>query len=320
MSAEPVRRIIDAHHHLWGVERGKPYLLDDLRGDIGQDRRIEATVYVECGTGYAPDDVDPLRFVRDTAFALRCADRSRAEPGPLIGAIVGRADLTRGESVADLLAAHVEAARGLFRGVRHGAAWDASLPGPFHHGATPELLGDARFRAGFGSLADFDFSFDAWIYHPQIPELTALACAFPETTIVLDHLGAPLGIRAYAGLRREVFDDWRTSMRALAECANVVVKLGGLAMPLAGHDWHTRGTKASVAEIVAAQHDYHHAAIDLFGPARCMFESNFPMDRVSADYQTLWSAFEQIAVRYTPAERDLLFFETARHVYRISLT
>ena len=226
-------------------------------------------------------------------------------------------DLLAPDDLDALLDAHAEAGEGLFRGIRHAAAWDASdAIRPSHHHPPPHLYLDATFRRGFARLAARGLTFDAWLFHPQIPELTDLARAFPDASIILDHLGGPLGIGPYAGRRDDYFPEWRADMAGLATCPNVTVKLGGMAMPINGWDWHKTGAPDSAA-FAAAQGDWYRAAIDLFGPDRCMFESNFPVDRASLSYRTLWNGLKRIAAPYSEAEKDLMFRGTAARVYGI---
>ena len=314
---DPGRRILDPHHHLWPAGAGPAYLLDELRADTGDGHRVEATVFVECMTGYLTDGPEALRRAGETAFVARAARESRDGKGARIAAIVGSADLLAPDDLDALLDAHAEAGEGLFRGIRHAAAWDASdAIRPSHHHPPPHLYLDATFRRGFARLAARGLTFDAWLFHPQIPELTDLAQAFPEASIILDHLGGPLGIGPYAGKRDEYFPKWRADMAGLATCPNVTVKLGGMAMPINGWDWHKTGAPDSTA-FAAAQGDWYRAAIDLFGPDRCMFESNFPVDRASLSYRTLWNGLKRIAAPYSEAEKDQMFFGTAARVYGI---
>ena len=314
---DPDRRILDPHHHLWPAGAGPAYLLEDLRGDTGDGHRVEATVFVECMTGYLTEGSEALRRAGETAFVARVARESRDGKGARIAAIVGSADLLAPDDLDALLDAHVEAGEGLFRGIRHAAAWDASdAIRPSHHHPPPHLYLDATFRRGFAKLVARGLTFDAWLFHPQIPELTDLARAFPGARIILDHLGGPLGIGPYAGKRDEYFPRWRADMAGLATCPNVAVKLGGMAMPINGWDWHKTGAPDSAA-FAAAQGDWYRAAIDLFGPDRCMFESNFPVDRASLSYRTLWNGLKRIAAPYSEAEKDQMFSGTAARVYGI---
>ena len=167
-------------------------------------------------------------------------------------------------------------------------------------------------------LSDLGLSFDAWLFHPQIPELTSVAQAFPKLNIVLNHMAGPLGIGPYAKNREEVFAAWRQNLRALAKCSNVFVKLGGRTMTMAGYGWHKKPAPPGSVELAAATGAYFRTCIDLFGPQRCMFESNFPVDRASCSYTVLWNAFKRISVDYTATERADLFHRTASRVYRLN--
>ena len=315
---EPDRIIVDPHHHLWPGDERPAYLLDDLREDTGSGHRVEATVFIECLTGYREKGPEHLRCVGETDFVRAVADSSDDGKGARIAAIVGAADL-RGDKVEDVLAGHISAGKGLFRGIRHAASWDPSdAIRVSHHKPPPHLYLDAQFREGFARLAPLGLSFDAWLYHPQIPEVTDLARAFPETAIVLDHFGGPLGIGPYADKRAEVFANWRRDIAPLAALPNVFAKLGGMAMPINGYGWHKQPTPPSSEAFVDAQGDYYRTAIDLFTPARCMFESNFPVDKPSLSYRTLWNAFKRLAAPFSEAEKDQMFRETASRFYRIA--
>lgn len=315
---EPERAIVDPHHHLWHFD--SPYLLADLWADTGSGHTIEQTVFIDCAAEYRGDGPEALRPVGETEFVVRVA--AEAAQGPAhaarIGAIVSFADLMLGPEVEAVLEAHIEAGQGLFRGIRHAAAWDASdAIRNSHSDPPPELFAQARFREGFGRLKGLDMSFEAWHYHHQIPATTDLARAFPETTIILNHFGGPLGIGPYAGKRDEIFAQWKIDIAALAECPNVVAKLGGLAMPINGYGWHKRDRPATSDELVAAQRDWYLTCIEAFGPARCMFESNYPVDKASISYNVLWNAFKKLVADFPEAEKEAMFRATAMGAYRL---
>ncbi len=315
---EPELPICDPHHHLWDFAE-RPYLLAELHRDTGAGHRVVRTVFVECTWGYRTSGPAELRPVGETAAVRAVAEASTVSGNAEIAGIVGFADLTLGDAVAPVLEAHIEAGGGRFRGVRHAAGWDASDAVRNSHTNPPNgLLLDPSFRRGFAWLERYDLVFDAWLYHPQLPELVDLARAFPATTIVLDHMGGPLGISPYAGRRAEVLASWRSGIDALATCPNVVVKLGGLQMPICGFDWHKRQTPPGSAELAEAGGPYYRTCLDRFGPERAMFESNFPVDRVSCSYTVLWNTFKRLARHCSPRERALLFHDTAARVYRLS--
>lgn len=315
---DPDRPIVDAHHHLWAREDRPSYLLEDLRGDTDSGHRIEKTVFVECLSGYRRHGPEPMRCVGETELVRSIAEGAGQGGHSRIAAIVGAADLRQGEVVEEVLAAHIDAGGGLFRGLRHAANWDAAnLTLRSHHKAPPHLYLNADFRAGFARLAPLGLSFDALLYHSQIPDLTDLARAFPETSIVLNHLGGPLGIGSYAGRRPQVFADWRRDIASLAQLPNVFIKLGGMAMPFNGYGWHEAQLPPSSMDFVNAQGDFYRAAIDLFSPARCMFESNYPVEKASLPYATIWNAFKIIAAPFNEDEKDQLFRATATRFYRL---
>jgi len=316
---EPGLPICDPHHHLWD-HPGRRYLLDELLADTGSGHDVRATVFVECLSMYRAQGPGPLRPVGETEFVDGIAAMSatrRDGPTRVAAGIVSFADLTLGEHVGDVLDAH-QAASPRFRGIRHAAGWDASdAVRNSHTNPPPRLLADARFRRGFAELARRALTFDAWCYHPQIPEVTDLAKAFPDTTIVLDHFGGPLGIGPYQGRRKEIFGWWRAAVRALADCPNVVAKLGGLVMPLNGFGFHKRPEPPTSVELAEVTREWYLHAIDCFGVERCMFESNFPVDKVSASYRTLWNSFKRITASFSPHDKAALFHDTAVRVYGI---
>ena len=316
---EPERPICDPHHHLWD-HPGRRYLLDELLADTASGHNVVATVFVECMSMYRASGEPATRPVGETEFVNGIAAMSASGgfgPTRVASGIVSFADLALGERVGSVLDAHL-AASPRFRGIRHAAGWEASdQVRNSHTNPPPGLLGDARFRRGFAELAPRGLTFDAWLYHPQLPELTDLAKAFPDTTIVLDHFGGPLGIGPYAGRRAEVFGVWKTAIRALADCPNVVVKLGGLVMPLNGFGFHKREQPIGSVELAEATRDWYLHTIECFGVERCMFESNFPVDKVSVSYRVLWNSFKRIAAGFSAADRSALFHDTAARVYRL---
>jgi predicted TIM-barrel fold metal-dependent hydrolase len=236
-----------------------------------------------------------------------------------VSGIISFADLALGDAVRPVLEAHIAASPNRFRGIRHAAGWDASPEVRNSHTNPPEhLYMDEKFRRGFAHLAPLGLSFEAWLYHPQIPELTSLARAFPETPIVLDHFGGPLGIGPYEGHQDEVFETWRRDIDELATCPNVVAKLGGLNMPLNGFGWHKREQLPGSDELRKATERYYLHTIDKFGPERCMFESNFPVDKVSCSYAVLWNAFKKMTADFREEEKDAMFHDTAARVYRVA--
>jgi predicted TIM-barrel fold metal-dependent hydrolase len=314
---EPELPICDAHHHLW--ERPpRDYLLDELLQDLRSGHNLVSTVAVECRYSYRKDGPEELRPVGETEFLDSVAKRVAADGAiktRVAAAIVSHANLTLGDKAAAVLEAHRAASPDRFRSIRHSTIWDASSA--LRSDAPPGLLADSHFRRGFAWLGKLDLSFDAWLYHPQLPELADLAQAFPEVTIILNHIAAPLGVGPYAGKRDEVFKVWSRGIAALAGCPNVMVKLGGVGSLRSGYDWHERAVKPSSAELATALAPYFEWCIENLGADRCMFESNFPVEKLSTSYVNLWNSFKRITGKYSASERAALFHDTAAGVYRI---
>jgi L-fuconolactonase len=317
---DPARPIIDPHHHLWHDEpTRKRYLLGDLWRDTGAGHKVVKTVFVECRASYRADGPEHLKPVGETAFVARIARASReGGGGAVIAGIVAHADLRLGDKLDEVLQAHEAAADGLFRGIRHAGARDPHPEALSIPGRAPEgLYADPAFRAGVARLGGRGLSFDTWHYHHQNPAFADLARAVPGTTMVLDHFGTPLGVGPYAGQREAIFTQWQRDIEAIARCPNAVAKLGGLAMPDNGYGWDRRDRPASSDELVEAQARWYHHAIACFGPGRCLFESNFPVDRRSLPYGVYWNAMKKIAARYTAAEQQAMFHDNAQRIYRL---
>ena len=317
---EPELPIVDPHHHLWD-RGGWRYMFDDLLADLNSGHNIIATVFVQARAFHRAGGPEPLRPVGETEFVNGVAAMSASGqygPARVCAGIVGHADLRLGAAVEDVLLAHIRAGGERFRGIRHITTWDAdaSVMNPAY--PVPRgLLGDAGFREGFARLAPLGLSFDAWLFHPQIGELVALARAFPETRIVLDHVGGPVAIGVYAGRRDEVFAQWRPAIRDLATCPNVYVKLGGMGMRINGFGFHEAADPPSSETLAAAWRPYVETCIEHFGAARCMFESNFPVDKGSYSYPVCWNAFKRLASGASAAEKADLFAGTASRFYRL---
>jgi L-fuconolactonase len=318
---EPDLLIIDPHHHLWD-RPGARYLAPDLLADLATGHRVRATVYVEAHSMYREGGDPLLRPLGEIEFAARVAEEAAADPeSPAICAgIIGAIDLQAGDRVRELLEAAIQVGAGRFRGIR---SISVHHPDPTARGSMlnlpPDLLGRPSFRAGFAHLAPLGLTFDAWMYHSQLSDAVALADAFPETTIILNHVGGAIGIGPYAGRRDEVFAEWSTAIHRLAERANVMVKLGGLGMRLFGFDLHSRTRAPSSQAVAAAWRPYLETCIAAFGPDRAMFESNLPVDKGTCSYVVLWNAFKQIASGCSADEKHALFAETAARIYRIAI-
>ncbi len=314
---EPDLPICDPHHHL----RERPndrYFLEEFIQDTGTGHNIVATVCVENRAQYRNSGPETMKPVGETEFfdsvgALAAAN----SPSTAVAAgIVGHADLSLGEAVSEVLEAHLRASPSRFRGIRHSTTWNESET--IRSDARRGLLADSAFRRGFACLQRYDLSFDAWLYHPQLAELVDLARAFPAVTIVLDHIGGPLGVGPYKGKRDEVFQVWSKGIADLSTCPNAAVKLGGFGSTRSGYDWHERVVQPESAELANTMAPYFEFCIEKFGVHRCMFESNFPVDKASYSYVVIWNAFKRISQSYSAAERKALFHDTAMRVYRLA--
>ena len=317
---EPELEICDPHHHLWSEATGRypRYDLEDLLADTGAGHRVIDTVFIDCAANYRTAGPEPMRPVGETEFVVDRAERSDGTPGARIAGIVSHADLMLGDAVEEVLVAHVEAARGRFRGIRHAGAWDPSPEIPrSHSNPPPQMYARDDFRRGLAVLGRMGLSFEAWQFHPQLDEVAALAAAHPEVTIIVNHIGAPLGIGPYSGRREEVLAAWRPAMARLAAQPNIVLKVGGIGMSRYGVGFETWPQPPTSDQLLEVWGEVLRWCIDTFGPARCMFESNYPVDSESCSYLVLWNAFKKISQGYAPAERAELFHGTARRVYRL---
>lgn len=313
---DPDRPIVDPHHHLWRSPDWT-YVLEHLWADTGSGHNITKTVFLECRASYHTNGPEHLKPVGETVFVEEMASESRDAPGSEIAGIVAHADLTN-PHLDEVLDAHEAAGKGLFKGIRHSIARDPhpehlAIPGRGAEG----LSTNSAFRQGLARLGERNLLYETWLYHHQILDFKDLANAAPDTTIVLDHCGTPIGVGPYADQREEIFTQWKEDIARVAECSNVVAKLGGLAMPDNGFGWDKRDLPASSDEFVEAQAPYYHHMIKCFGHERCMFESNFPVDRTSISYHVLWNGLKKIAASYGEEEQTAMFSETATRVYNL---
>lgn len=311
--------IVDSHHHLW-VQDGHPYLLEDIAEDLACGHDVRATVFVQAHYGYRTAGPVHLAPVGETEKVAAIARQAAARGLPRIAAaIVAFADLTRGARVEDVLAAHAEAAQGALRGIRHSVSRDPNFPDGVVLRPAPEgLLADPEYRAGLRTVQRLGLSYDAMLYNCQIGELAAMADALPSLPIVLDHIGCILGVGLYEGREAELFERWRADMAALSRRANVSVKIGGFGMIVCGARWHEAERPPASAVLAQAWRPYVETCIDLFGADRCMFESNFPVDKAMYPYRTLWNAFKHLTASASQDERAALFSQTAARFYRIA--
>lgn len=318
---EPALPIIDPHHHLWDRD-GNRYLMEEILDDVSSGHNVRATVFMECRAMYAQGGDPELSPLGETEFVNGIAAMSASGaygPCRLCDGIIGYANLQLGARVRRVLEAQMMVGGGRFRGVRFITVHH---PDPAARGAStnhpPGLLMDRALREGFAELAPLGLSFDAWLYHTQLDELADLARAFPQTTIVLDHVGGAIGLGPYAGRRDEVFQVWEAAIKRLAELPNVHVKLGGLGMRVFGFGFHERPQPPTSEQLAAAWKPYIETCITAFGAGRCMLESNFPVDKAAYSYPVMWNAFKRLTKGASADEKRALYSGTAARVYRLS--
>lgn len=317
---EPELSIIDPHHHVSDSHWGG-YLEDDLLADLGSGHRIVSTVHIQCGYGYRTDGPKPLMPLGETEKIVALAEsvQRKGFSTRVCEGIVGYADLLLGDEVDEVLEGHIRVGTGRVRGIRCGAArhkdfnYGMLAPPPLH------LYADPSFRKGFSRLSKHGLSFESWAFHSQMDELYSLAKDHPDTTIVINHVGTPIGVGPYAGRREHAFSEWSVALRRLASCPNTYLKVGGFGMTIFGFDFHLRSRPPSSIELAEAWRPYVDTCIELFGPSRCMFESNFPVDKGTCSYAVLWNAFKRVSCDKSPSDRSQLFRETAAKVYHLAL-
>jgi L-fuconolactonase len=316
---EPGLPIVDAHHHLWKLPHDT-YLLDDFLADAGAGHNIVASVFAECAAMYRREGPPELRSIGEVEFANGVgAQAASGVFGQTLAcaAMFGSVDLMLGERAGAVLDLHMTRAPERYRGIRPIVCADPhGVLDPWPSAPADMMRSDA-FRAGARELARRGLVLDVWVFHHQLDEVAALARALPELAIVLDHLGTPLGMGYYADRQAEVLEVWRRGLTEVAACPNVVVKLGGLNMHFNGFGWHERPAPPTSEELAAANGPYYRLAIDLFGPDRCMFESNFPMDKRACSYGVLWNAHKRLTAGFSTAERAAMFRDVAVRTYRI---
>jgi len=324
---EPDLPIVDPHHHFWDRRPARipyqRYQLHEILEDIASGHNIRGTVFIEARSMYRADGEPELRGVGEVEYVQGIAAASASGlygPTRVAAGIIGRADLGLGAAVEPVLEALQAASPNRFRGIRHSVARD---PNPeIDNAVEPHYIGDLRteaFREGARVLARRGLSFEAWQFHPQLPDLVDFARAVPELPIVLNHVGGLLRVGPYAARLDEVEASWRASIAALAQCPNVVVKLGGFGMPRAGFGFELRETPVGSEELAQTMAPWLTYCIEQFGPDRSMFESNFPVDKVSFSYGVMWNAFKRFSAAYTPTERAAMFHDTAARIYRLDV-
>ena len=310
--------IIDPHHHLWDRPNNR-YGLSELLADIS-GHQVRQTVFIECSSMYRADGPDEFKPVGETEYVQGIAAVSASGgfgAARACAGIVGTADLRLGDGVVAVLEAQVAASPNRFRGIRHRAAWPERRTPIGQPQSMDHLLLDPEFRRGFRHLRTYGLTFEAWLFHPNIPDVADLARAFPDTTIIVNHLGGPILTPDFPGTAEEKFTTWKQAITTVAACPNVVMKVGGIQMPLNGFDWHKHERPPTSDELIAVTKPWYMHAIESFGPERCMFESNFPVDRASCSYTVLYNQFKKLSKGFRPDERAAMFAGTAARVYRL---
>jgi predicted TIM-barrel fold metal-dependent hydrolase len=319
---DPELPMVDAHHHLWDRQTGR-YLADEFAKDIGSGHRIESTVYVQCRSmlrQYGPASMKPVGEVEFANGVAAMFASGAYGPTQCCQAIVAGADLALGTELESVLEAMLQVSGGRVRGIRNPLAWHES-PEVSSSPVTPprDLMLDASFQQGVRTLARFGLSLDTWVYHTQLADLYELVHAAPEVTVVIDHFGGPVGVGPHVNQRERVRAEWTRGLTRLASLPNTRIKLGGAGMSVFGFDFAAGVTPPSSEDLANAWRPYFDTCIELFGPERCMFESNFPVDKGMFSYGILWNAFKRLASSMTVDEKAALFSRTAASTYRLQI-
>src|SRR5208282_1129405 len=305
---EPELPIVDPHHHMWS-RTGSVYLFPELLADLSSGHNIRATVFEECHSMYRADGPEELRSLGETEFVTGVAAMSASGgfgPARACAAMVGNVDLTLGSRVEPILEAHIATSGGRFHAIRFSTAWDTDER--VHNTVPrPRMLAEPSVREAYRCLGRFGLTFDAWVYHPQLSEAAELAASFPDTPIVLNHFGSPILGGPNAGRPAEVFAEWRSGMAALASHQNVHVKLGALPVRRSGAARQADPRPLSSEEIATAWRPFFEVCVEQFGADRCMFESDFPVQKRWCSYAVLWNACKRLAAGASTAEKSALF-------------
>ncbi|ETF01512.1 amidohydrolase [Advenella kashmirensis W13003] len=316
----PELRIIDPHHHLWD-RPGSRYLLDELNADMNCGHNVVATVFVQSRSMYSQDSEESFRPVGEVEFAngvAACFASGLYGKARGCAGIVAGADLTLGSQLHDVIGKMRQVAGERLKGIRNSTAWHQSPEVRSNPILPPaDLLTDPRFITGVRSLQEYGLSLDVWAYHTQLPEVFDLAATCPQVSIIIDHLGGPLGVGPYAGARDDVFREWKKGMHKLAGLPNITVKIGGFGLKVLGYQYFELELPPSSAQLAADWRPYVETLIELFGAARCMFEGNFPVDKGMYSYHAMWNAFKRISQSCSSDEIADLFYGTANRIYHL---
>ena len=316
---DPDLPICDPHHHLWD-KPGDRYMMDEISRDVESGHNIVQTVFVEVDAMYRSSGPEEMRPIGESEWVRGIGAQSDSGlygRTKVATGIVGYANLNLGARVEPVLEAMESVSSGRFRSVRHTCSWDEYEPLRSHRSGWPGMMAETKFREGLSKLIDRGHSFDAVVYHPQLSELTELVDAFPNGVFVLNHIGRPLGVGPYLGHRDKVYEVWKKDMAKLAERSNVLGIGGGLGNRVSGFGWDTQPEPPNSQELVEKTSPYYLYTIEVFGPERCMFESNFPVDKNSYSYKTIWNSFKRMTQGFSSTEKTWLFHDTAAKAYRL---
>ena len=326
VALEPSLPICDSHHHLWEFKNEfiqPKYLIDDYIADINSGHNIKKTIFIECGSMLRKDGPNHLKYIGETEFANGIAAMSSSgkygKTRVASGIVSSAPLLENNKKLLEVLNGHIMCAGKRFKGIRYQAAMHKNKLVYNSRVNPPDGIYNCQiFRDNFKELYKLKLSFEAWCYHTQLNDLYDLAKSFPKTIIILNHFGGPIGIGPFKNKNKEVFDDWRISIKKLAQLKNIYIKLGGLAMDINGFEWHKKKNAPSSIEYVKKTYKYYETAIETFGINRCMFESNFPVDKKSISYVNLWNSFKIMTRGYSINEKNKLFYKNACKIYKLN--
>lgn len=311
---DPAQPILDAHHHLWDREESR-YRTEDFIADVSRGHDVRASIYVQCRTGYrrsGPESLYPLGEVETIL------EWSAQAPNHPVG-IVAFADLMQGGAVRDTLDGLLELAPNHVCGIRNTTAYHPdpavrSNPRPAPDG----LLRSKEFHRGAAEVARAGLALDVWAYQTQLHEVEALARLLPELTVVINHCGGPLGVGPFRERTPADFAAWRAGLEKLAALPNTRLKIGGFGLAVFGNDYHHQPAPPDSERLARDWAPWFGVCLEAFGPTRCMFESNFPVDKGMFSYVALWNAFKRLTQALSQNDRDQLFWKTAANTYRVA--
>jgi len=286
-----------------------PHLPEIFHRDSGK-YNIDGYVHIQAGW----EGEKPFSAIGETDWLMTLKDK------PL--AIIGEAHLHDLDNLDAVLDAHAKASP-LFKGVRDMVAIHPNK-GVMDFNEHGDMLKSDDFKKGYARLGERNLTYDTFLYAHQIDDFIKLVSEVPKTKVVLDHVGTPIGLGGnHAGIgktadeRNSIKERWYTDLAKVAAVPHVYLKLSGLLMPCCGFQFEQRDSPASFSEVIDAIGPHIEYAIQTFGIDRCMFASNFPMDKVSTSYETLYDAYFKIAEKYSEEDQQKLFAGNALEFYSI---